>query len=90
VLLLHLIALSETRPRAQAYTHTHIYTHSLTSLDEGSAYKRDLYLTTQTLVTNIRAPGGIRSLIPSKRATADPYLWPCGHRDRSHFQVNAL
>jgi hypothetical protein len=44
-------------------------------LDEGSARRRDLYLTTQTLCkTNIHASGGIRTHDPSKRAAADPRL----------------
>jgi hypothetical protein len=41
-------------------------------LDEGSARRRDLYLTTQTLYKkNIHAPGGIRTHDPRKRSAAD-------------------
>jgi hypothetical protein len=32
--------------------------------------------------TDIHAPGGIRTLNPSKRAAADPRLRTCGHWDR--------
>jgi hypothetical protein len=64
----------------------HIQTHTTvgrTPLDEGSARRRDLYLTTQTLYkTNIQAPGGIRTHDPSKRSTADLRLRPRGHWDR--------
>jgi hypothetical protein len=43
-----------------------------TPLDEGSARRRDLYLTTQTLYrTNIHVPGGIRTHDPSKPSAAD-------------------
>jgi hypothetical protein len=48
-----------------------------TPLDEGSARRRDLYLTTQTLYkTKIHAPGGIRTHNPTKRSAADPRLRP--------------
>jgi hypothetical protein len=54
-----------------------------TALDEGSARRRDLYLTTQTLYkTNIHAPGVIRTDDPSKRSAADLRLRPRGHWDR--------
>jgi hypothetical protein len=54
-----------------------------TPLDEGSARRRDLYVTTQTLYkTNIHAPGGIRTHDPSKRLAADLHLIPRGHWDR--------
>jgi hypothetical protein len=52
-------------------------TLSRTSLDEWSARRRDLYLTTHN--THIHAPGGIRTVNPSKRAAADPRLRPRGH-----------
>jgi hypothetical protein len=52
-------------------------------LDDGSARRKDLYLTSQTLYkTNIHAPGAIRTHDPSKRAAADPRLRPRGHWDR--------
>jgi hypothetical protein len=66
-----------------AHTLTHT-TVSRTPLDEGSARRRDLYLTTQTLhKTNIRAPGGIRTHDPSKRSVADLRLRLRAHQDRT-------
>jgi hypothetical protein len=53
-----------------------------TPLDEISAHRRALYLTTLTRETNIHAPGGIRTLSPSKRAVADPRRRRRGPRDR--------
>jgi hypothetical protein len=38
--------------------------------------------TQQSQETDIRAPGGIRTHIPSKRAAADRRLRPRGHLDR--------
>jgi hypothetical protein len=38
--------------------------------------------------TNIRAPGGIQTHDPSKRAAADPRLRPHGHWDRLSFNVS--
>jgi hypothetical protein len=53
-----------------------------TPLDEGSARRRDLYLTTQTLTRNKHPyPGGIRTDDPSKRSAANLSLRPCGHWD---------
>jgi hypothetical protein len=64
----------------------HTQTHTIVgriSLDEGSARRRDLYLTTQTLYkTNTQAPGGIRTHDLSKRSAADLRLRPPGHWDR--------
>ena len=51
-----------------------------TPLDEWSARRRDLYLT--TLTTNIHDAGGIRTHILSRRAAADFGLRPRGHWDR--------
>jgi hypothetical protein len=63
------------------HTQTHT-TVGRTPLDEGSAPRIDLYLTTQTLYkTNIHAPGGIRTHDPSKRSAADLRLRP---RDVGH------
>jgi hypothetical protein len=55
-----------------------------TPLDEGSARRRDLYLTTHNTVqeTNIRASGGIQTHDPSRRSAADLLLRPRGHWDR--------
>ena len=52
-----------------------------TPLDEWSARRKDLYLTTHN-THNIQTavpPGGIRTQNPSKRAAADPHLRPRGH-----------
>jgi len=42
--------------------------------------RKDLYLTTHNIqkATNIRASGGVRTSLPSKRAAADPHLRPRG------------
>jgi hypothetical protein len=56
-----------------------------TPLDEGSAHRRDLYLTQHTQhsqSTNIHASGGIRTHILSRRAAADLRLRPRGHWNR--------
>jgi hypothetical protein len=54
-----------------------------TSLDEWSARRRELYLTTHnTHETDIHAPRGIRTRNPRKRAAANPHLRPRGHWDR--------
>jgi len=54
-----------------------------TPLDERSARRRDLYLTTHnTHKTNIPAASGIRTRNLSKRAAADPRLRPRGHWDK--------
>jgi len=56
--------------------------HLITPSDthEGSSRRRDIYLTTQQ--TNIPAPGGIRTLNPSKRTAADQCLRAGGNRNR--------
>jgi hypothetical protein len=53
-------------------------------LDEWSARRRDLYLTStqHSQKTNIHAFGGIRIRNPSRRVAADPLLRPLGHWDR--------
>jgi len=54
-----------------------------TPLDEWSARRRDLYLTTQhSQQTDNHTPGGIRNLNPRKRVVAYSRLWPHGRRDR--------
>jgi hypothetical protein len=67
--------------------HNHIWSHSLTfttlartPLYEGSARRRDLYL---TIHTDINAPGGIRTCNPRNRTTADLCLIPRCHSDRN-------
>jgi hypothetical protein len=60
--------------RLHDHTQT-LHTFGRITLDEGSACRRDLYLTTQTLTRDRHpCPGGIRTLNPSKRITADPRL----------------
>ena len=54
-----------------------------TSLDEWSARRRDLYMT--TLNTDIHAPGGIRTHNPSMRVAVDPLLRRRGHLDRLYI-----
>ena len=79
-----------TAPSVQGPPHYRGFTITLrhttlgrTPLDERSARRRDLYLTTHnTHKTDIHAPGGIRTRNPSKRAVADPRLRPRGHWDR--------
>jgi hypothetical protein len=59
-------------------------TFGRTPLDEWSARRRHLYLTTYTTIprdTHIHAPGRIRSRNPSKLAWAYPLLRPRGHWD---------
>ena len=59
-----------------------------TPLDEGSARRRDFYLTTHnTHETDIHAPGRIRTRNPRKRAAADPRLRQFGHRDQHIFSI---
>jgi hypothetical protein len=50
---LHLITLTEAHTHTHTHTHAHIHTHTpflgRAALDEGSACRRDLYLTTHTI-----------------------------------------
>jgi hypothetical protein len=67
--------------------HTQGHTHTLgrTPLEEGSARRNDLYLTTQhSQEIGIHAPGEIRTLDPIKRTTAGALLRPRDFRDPSH------
>jgi hypothetical protein len=63
-------------------------TFGRTSLDEWSARRRDLYLTTHNTTTNIPALGGIRTHNFSRRTAADLRLRQRGHRDRLSYQPN--
>jgi len=54
-----------------------------TPLDEWSARRRDLYLTTHNRHTSM-PPGGIRTHDLSRRAAADQRLRPRGHWDRQN------
>jgi hypothetical protein len=60
------------------HTQTHA-TVGRTPLDEGSAGRRDLYLTNTVKETNIHALGGIRTHDRSKPSAADLRLRPRGH-----------
>jgi hypothetical protein len=76
------------RCRGCLFSLDHTQTHTTvgrTPLDEGSARRRDLYLTKQTLYkTQTSMPtGGIRTHDPSKRSAADLCLRPRGRWDRS-------
>jgi hypothetical protein len=53
-----------------------------TPLDEWSARRTDIYLTTHNTQTDTHAPGGIPTNNSSKRAAAHPRLRPRGKRDR--------
>jgi len=55
-----------------------------TPLEEWSARRRDLCLTTHNITADrhIHAPGGIRTDNLGRRAAANPRLSPCSHCDR--------
>jgi len=83
-----LFTMSQQPPSAPRPPHYRGFTITLrrttfrrTPLDEWSARRGDLYLTTHNM-TDIHAPGGIRTHNPSKRAAADSRLRPSGHRDQ--------
>jgi hypothetical protein len=60
----------------------HLITLGRTSLDEGSACRRDLYLTTHnTRETDLYVHGGVRTRHLNNRATEDPRLRPRGRWD---------
>jgi hypothetical protein len=61
--------------------HTRHITVGRTPLDEWSARRRDLYLTTLN-TDKYPCSGGIRTHNPSKRAAVDPRFRPRGHWDR--------
>jgi hypothetical protein len=71
--LFYLLVHSRRRGFLFSLDHTQKHTTvGMTPLDGGSACRRDLYRTTQTLYkTNIHAPGGIPTHDPSKRSVAD-------------------
>jgi hypothetical protein len=54
-------------------------------LDEWSARRRDLYLATHNIQTDIHAPGGFRTHDLSRRAAVDLRLRRRGHWDRPSF-----
>jgi hypothetical protein len=55
-------------------THTHTHTIGRTPLEEWSASRRDLYLTTRSIHKRHPCPGRIRTHTPSKWAAAVPRL----------------
>jgi len=62
-----------------------------TPLDEWSARRRDLYLTTHTaLKTDIHVPGGIRTHNLRKLMVPDPLLRPRGHWDRECWKLTGV
>ena len=66
--------------------HTQRTTVGRTPLDEWSARRRDIYLTTHySQQTNNHAPGGIRTHDLSRRAAADLRLRQRGHWDRHSY-----
>ena len=66
-----------------AHTHTHTQTLGRTPLDEWSARRIDLYLTTHNShKTEIYGTGGIRTRSSSNRAALDQRLRPRGHLDQ--------
>jgi len=71
-LMLHLITLYDT------------HTPGRTPLEEGSARRKYLYLTTHNTHNrkDSHVPGGIRTGNPSKRAAAEPRLRARGHYNR--------
>jgi hypothetical protein len=73
-------------------SHTIRHTAVRTPLDEGSARRRDLYVTTPNTHKreNIHAPGGIRTHNPSKRGAADPRLRPRSHWDRLMYTIEYI
>jgi hypothetical protein len=82
---------SPTRARVASFlrfldhTQRHITVDRI-SLDEGSARRRDLYLTTrQSQQTDIQAPSGVETRNFSDWLAADPRLRPLGHWDRPLF-----
>jgi hypothetical protein len=82
---------SQQVSRVFAFSLDHTQTHTTvgrTPRDEGSARRRDLYLTTQTLYkTNIHAPGGIRTHDPSKRSAADLRLRPRRNKQKLNISM---
>ena len=58
-----------------------------TSLEEWSIRRRDLYLITHDIKTDINAPDGIRSRNPSKLAAAHPRLRKRGYRGRRSMDL---
>jgi hypothetical protein len=75
--------------RPHSFRHT---TLGMTPLDEWSARRRDLYLTTHkhSQETNIHAPGGIRTRDPSNRWHEIPRLRPRDHWGRLWVKYSVI
>jgi hypothetical protein len=88
--------LVHSRCRGFLFSFDHTQTHTTvgrTALDEVSARRRDLYLTTHSQQEKMLAPSGIRTHDPSKRSAADVRLRPRGHWDRdgrTEFNASSL
>jgi hypothetical protein len=80
--LFYLLVHSRCRGFIFSLDHTQTHTSvSRTPLDEGSAHRRDLYLTTQTLYKR-QTSMPLVGFDPSKRTAADLRLRPRGHWDQ--------
>jgi hypothetical protein len=83
---------SPARAMASSFTRFRDHTQRRTTvgrtpLDEWSARRRDLYLTTHTTRKNVHAPGGIRTHDRSRRSAVDLRLRSCDHWDRQTKQL---
>jgi len=86
---------SHSLTHTHTHTHTHTNTHTIgrNPLDEGSARRRYIYLTTTHNTykrQNIHALNGFRTRNPSKQAAAGPRFRPRKHRDWSKISVSNL
>lgn len=74
---------------SQRHTHTH---SRYGSLDEGSAGRRDFYMTPHNTCKRKASifPAKIRTRDTGERATADPHHRLRGHRDRPSKKTNIL
>ena len=79
-------------PFTRSLDHTWHTTVGRTPLDEWSAPRRDIYLTTPNTHNRQTAmsPGGIRTHNPSKRAAAELRLRPRGRWDRRDVSVAVI
>jgi hypothetical protein len=77
-----IIAPGHTQWNTHTHTHTHTYKHGRTPLDEGSASRKILYLTTHNTHKRQSCAGRIRTCNPSQRAAAVLRLTTRGHWDQ--------
>ena len=80
---------SLSRPHEHTLRHT---TLGRTPLDEWSARRRDLYLTTHNIHNRqtLMPPAGFEPATPSERVAADPRLRPGCHWDRPSLKYRVL